>query len=114
MTSSDVTGSFARSLEADVRDWVLQGFKPQYGQLAGQAVSQPRWRAVRAAGTELWLDTGDIDGIAAVFEVEFQPRCEPLVIFRQQDFHWPGPRELISAPGRAPSPRAVAARYPPA
>ena len=71
MTSSDVTGSIARSLAADVRDWVLQGFKPQYGQLAGQAVSQPRWRAVRAAGTELWLDTGDIGGIRTLWSAEF-------------------------------------------
>ena len=71
MTSSATTGQIASTLERDVRDWVLQGFKPQYGQFAGRVASQPRWRAVRDAGTELWLDTGDIDGIRKLWSAEF-------------------------------------------
>ena len=34
-------------------------------------VSNPLWAKVRATGTELWLDTGDIDEIAALWTSEF-------------------------------------------
>jgi len=71
MTAPASTKAVALALEHDLHDWVLQDFKPAYGQLGGRFASNPRWRAVRDAGTTLWLDTGDLDGIRKLWTREF-------------------------------------------
>jgi transaldolase len=59
----------ARALERDMHDWARQEFAPVFGRLRFE--SQPRWQAVRAAGTTLWLDTGDIAGIRDAWSGDF-------------------------------------------
>ena len=66
-----MSSAIANALEREVRDWVLQGFKPVYGQKKSQFESNPRWQGVRDAGTELWLDTGDIGAISKLWTSEF-------------------------------------------
>lgn len=70
-TPSHAASRIAANLDAEVRAWVLEGFRPRYGQLAGSFPSAPRWRALRSLGTQLWLDTGDRDGAAKLWSAEF-------------------------------------------
>jgi transaldolase len=64
-------GEIAGALDKEVRAWVLQGFEPAYGKRAADFAADARWQAVRAAGTELWLDTGDMQGIQKQWTREF-------------------------------------------
>jgi transaldolase len=68
MTTEAAT-RLALALDADVHAWVRRGFEPVFG--AARFESQPRWRAVRDAGTALWLDTGDVGGIRGLWAREF-------------------------------------------
>ncbi len=70
MPDSTATLQTARALEADVRDWVRQGFAPAYG--TKKFDSQPRWLALQRTGSELWLDTGDVAGITGLWTAEFR------------------------------------------
>ena len=36
------------------------GFAPQFGELKGKFPSNPTWKKLKELGTELWLDTGNI------------------------------------------------------
>jgi transaldolase len=69
MIHSSETQQLAQALEGTVRDWVLRGFQPSYGNKSFAA--DARWSAVRNTGTELWLDTGDVDGINKLWTREF-------------------------------------------
>jgi transaldolase len=66
-----MTSAIATALEREVREWVLRGFQPAFGKRAGQFQSNPRWKGVRQTGTELWLDTGDIEAIRKLWSAEF-------------------------------------------
>ncbi|MFQ5601000.1 MAG: transaldolase family protein [Candidatus Krumholzibacteriia bacterium] len=70
MISSSESVQIARALEPGVREWVLQGFKREFGKQRFE--SDPRWQAVCDTGTELWLDTGDIEGIRKLWKQEFR------------------------------------------
>ncbi len=59
------------SLAEAVHRFVLRGFTPHYGQLAGAFGTHPAWQAMRQVGSELWLDTGDIDKISRNWTREF-------------------------------------------
>jgi transaldolase len=52
------------------RQLVLDGFEPHFGQLPA-AESNPLWAKAKALGTELWLDTGDIEAIDERWTAEF-------------------------------------------
>jgi transaldolase len=54
-----------------VRKFCLEGFKPQFGKLAATFPSNPLWAAARRAGSELWLDTGDVDEARSLWCREF-------------------------------------------
>ena len=54
-------------LATTVRDFCRKQFKPQKRSFA----SNPLWAAVRKTGTELWLDTGDIDEASKLWCREF-------------------------------------------
>jgi transaldolase len=71
MTPPATTKETANALERDLHACVLEGFAPKYGQLEQSFASNPRWRALRDAGTEPWLDTGDIEGIRKLWAREF-------------------------------------------
>jgi len=56
-------------LAVKVRDFVREGFTPHFGEL--QFESNESWRKLKALGTELWLDSGDIEEIAGLWTREF-------------------------------------------
>lgn len=62
---------FGSTLDLRVRELVLSGFAPRFGELRGRFGSNPLWKALRALGTELWLDTGDIEAARALWTQEF-------------------------------------------
>ena len=70
MIRSSATLQIARALESGVHDWVLQGFAPAYGKK--QFAADARWQALQRAGSELWLDTGDIDAAGKLWTREFR------------------------------------------
>jgi transaldolase len=63
----DKSGSLAES----VHDFLLKGFTPHYGERGGEFAANPVWQAMRQAGSELWLDTGDIEEISKNWTREF-------------------------------------------
>lgn len=48
------------TLASDVRTFVLRGFKPRYGELAGTFPANGLWGTLASLGTQLWLDTGNM------------------------------------------------------
>jgi len=59
------------NLSRDVREFVLSGFKPRYGELAQTFESHPLWKHMRGLGTELWLDTGSLEDSGKLWVQEF-------------------------------------------
>ena len=57
------------AISADVHDLVLSDFRVEAQPEAFP--SKPLWDAVQACGTELWLDTGDLDESASLWCSEF-------------------------------------------
>lgn len=49
-----------RNLAGNVRDFVLRGFQPRYGELAGTFGASALWKKLGKLGTQLWLDTGNM------------------------------------------------------
>jgi transaldolase len=67
-----------------VRDFVLAGFRPHYGELQDKFRSEPQWRAFRDLGTELWLDTGDMDEAGQLWCREFTALTTNNTLLNQQ------------------------------
>jgi transaldolase len=61
----------AKALRADMQQWVLQDFEPHFGEMGDAFEADARWKAVRQAGTELWLDTGDLESARKLWTREF-------------------------------------------
>src|SRR6266853_6702236 len=59
------------TLDARVYEFVREGFAHKFGKPAGTAKEDLEWRKVRGAGTRLWLDTGDIDEAAKLWNSSF-------------------------------------------
>ncbi|HVM59234.1 MAG TPA: transaldolase family protein [Verrucomicrobiae bacterium] len=59
------------NLESSVQAFVREGFAHQFGKPAITVKDDPEWRKVRDAGTRLWLDTGDIDEAAKLWNSSF-------------------------------------------
>jgi len=55
-----------------VSELVKQGFDHKFGTPRVTPQPDPVWRAVRDAGTRLWLDTGDIEEAAGLWNAEFE------------------------------------------
>lgn len=49
----------------------IEDYHPHLGTPETPLHADPAWAAVRATGTQLWLDTGDIDEIKKLFTAEF-------------------------------------------
>ncbi|HUJ11040.1 MAG TPA: transaldolase family protein [Verrucomicrobiae bacterium] len=60
------------TLEKQVHEFVRQDFKHQFGKPAVAVKDDPEWRKVRATGTRLWLDTGDIDEAGKLWNSSFE------------------------------------------
>lgn len=52
-----------------IRNFVHEGINLQHGRI--EAEPDPFWKALCQAGSELWLDTGDIDAAAGLWTDEF-------------------------------------------
>lgn len=61
MISATEKTRIANALASEVRAWVLRGFEPRFGKLSDRFEANPRWQALQRAGTELWLDSGDVE-----------------------------------------------------
>src|SRR6266850_3693082 len=59
------------NLEAAVHDFILKDFTHQLGKSAAKPKDDPEWRKLRDAGTRLWLDTGDMDEAAKLWNSSF-------------------------------------------
>jgi transaldolase len=66
-----MTDKTTRERDQRVRDFVLEGFDPRYGELSGSFPSHPVWRKLRELDTELWLDTGNIEDVKSLWTQEF-------------------------------------------
>lgn len=58
-------------LAVRVRDFVREGFSPHFGKLQSNFKSDDTWRELESLGTELWLDSGDIEDISGLWTREF-------------------------------------------
>jgi transaldolase len=58
-------------LAAAVRELVLDGFEPHFGKLADRFPTHSTWARANELGSELWLDTGDVDAIESLWTREF-------------------------------------------
>lgn len=58
-------------LSERVREFVLQDFSPRFGERRNEFQSEPVWRQFRDLGTELWLDSGNLDDVQSVWTREF-------------------------------------------
>ncbi|MCY3020980.1 MAG: transaldolase [Planctomycetota bacterium] len=59
------------TLNETVQQFVLKGFNHQFGKPAVAVKDDPEWRKLRAVGTRLWLDTGDIDEATKLWSSSF-------------------------------------------
>lgn len=59
-------------LEQAVHELVRRGFRRTFGQPAVKAESDSEWAKIRATGTRLWLDTGDIAEAEKLWVTEFE------------------------------------------
>jgi transaldolase len=63
--------SINADLARQVRDFVRVDFSPHFGQRAEHFDSHPTWSRMREIGSELWLDTGNLDDAGALWTREF-------------------------------------------
>jgi len=59
------------SLAEGVHRFVLAGFNPQFGRLTSRFASAPPWQRMRGLGSELWLDTGNMEDAGRLWTPEF-------------------------------------------
>jgi transaldolase len=59
------------ALENQVQDFVKKGFKPHFDELKDNFAAKPQWQKLRELGTELWLDSGNIEDIEQQWTREF-------------------------------------------
>ena len=58
-------------LPGDIRQFVLKDFRPRVGEVAGSFPANAAWARLRELGSDLWLDTGDIDAAGELWTAEF-------------------------------------------
>lgn len=63
--------SYREELAGKVEEYVRAGFTPHFGELEGKFGSYPAWKKLKELGSELWLDTGNIDEIRQMWTGEF-------------------------------------------
>lgn len=68
---SDSLIAHGSELSRRVWGFVRDGFTPRFGAPGGKHASNPLWKQARKLGSELWLDSGDMDEIAASWTAEF-------------------------------------------
>ena len=59
-------------VQAITQALAIEGVDHELGKPRFEAPTDSEWRKVRATGTQLWLDTGDLDEATRLFTAEFQ------------------------------------------
>ncbi|MHC4716222.1 MAG: transaldolase family protein [Planctomycetota bacterium] len=65
------TGTNSDELAGRVRDFVLDGFTPHFGQLSEGFADNNLWRRLKELGGELWLDTGSLADAEGLWTRQF-------------------------------------------
>jgi transaldolase len=60
-----------QNLQKKIDAFIKKDFKPNFGGMSEQFTTNPMWEHVRNLGTELWLDTGNIEEIDKHWTSEF-------------------------------------------
>ena len=60
-----------QDFQKQVDAFIIKDFKPHFGQLQKQFPVNPIWKHICDLGTDLWLDTGNIDDIQENWTQEF-------------------------------------------
>jgi transaldolase len=55
-----------------LHEMIREGFQPRFGALRESFPASPLWAAVRATGTSIWLDTGDLDAARKLWTREME------------------------------------------
>ena len=58
-------------LSEQVRQFVRRDFSPRFGELTEKFATSPVWGRLRELGSELWLDTGDVEAAGDHWTREF-------------------------------------------
>ena len=58
-------------MKKKIDEFIKRDFKPRYGRSKPRFTANPIWNHIRNLGTELWLDTGNIDDIRKHWTQEF-------------------------------------------
>lgn len=61
-----------QAIEKTVHELVKEGFRHEFGTPKVTPAADDTWRAVRNAGTRLWLDTGDLEEAGTLWNAEFE------------------------------------------
>lgn len=59
------------SLAEETLAFLRESFKPKFGELRNSFPSDPIWQKMRQLGTELWLDTGNMDEAGKLWTQQF-------------------------------------------
>ena len=58
-------------LHRTIHNFVRKGFSPRFGERDNEFETNPVWHRLREAGSELWLDSGNINEIQEVWKKQF-------------------------------------------
>ncbi|MCE5326733.1 MAG: transaldolase family protein [Planctomycetaceae bacterium] len=72
------------TLSNRVRDFVLEDFSPRLGQVRPTFASHPLWQRLSECGSELWLDSGDVDEVGECWTREFTALTTNNTLLNQQ------------------------------
>jgi transaldolase len=61
-----------QSIEEKIQSFLRSGFSPRYGQMHSQFKTNAHWKKCNDVGTELWLDTGNVEDISRYWTQEFR------------------------------------------
>jgi transaldolase len=59
------------NLAAEIQKFLRDSFRPKFGKLKGTFSSNPLWAKLRQLGTELWLDTGNMEEAGKLWTQQF-------------------------------------------
>lgn len=60
-----------RSLVKEIHKFLADNFSPAFGEISPAAGDNKLWEKLKSIGTELWLDTGNIDEISKYYTPQF-------------------------------------------
>jgi transaldolase len=61
----------AETVNQRIRDLVREGFDHEFGRPSVKLDRSPVWQSVKDIGTELWIDSGDLDEVSTLYTAEF-------------------------------------------